>query len=490
MDGTAGAGQQGMLQRLRVGHIPIAYRLALAFTLLISSGMLLLGLVIARDQSRLLEQQMADFGHTVARQLAEAAKEPLLANDTLTLEVITSNLVTHERILGAAVYSAEGKPVYHQGLVPAMSPKALTAGGSREWRQLATGGREQKLISFVAPVRFRDLDVGHVLVTFDRSVMGQAKRDTLRVVIGTTFLLIFLGIVASVALGKRLTRPITELMDATRAISAGDYRVRFRERRSDELGQLMSAMDTMAEGLLRKEQVEKAFSRYVSPNVAQEVMNDLERVRLGGRHLEATVLFADIVGFTAMSETMQPEEVSALLNEYFTYIAHAAEAYGGHVDKYIGDCAMLVFGVPVEEPDHVFHAVACGVLIREVAETLNRRRATQGKPLVHFRIGINAGRMLAGNMGSTERMEYTVVGDAVNLASRLASVAGAEQIVISEEVHAELGDRAVCEPQSAIKLRGKRQPVATYLVEGLAEEHVLSMEEKFAHVLGYEVLPV
>ena len=100
-------------------------------------------------------------------------------------------------------------------------------------------------------------------------------------------------------------------------------------------------------------------------------LKDLDEVHLGGHHVEASVLFADIVGFTSMSEKMSPKEVNALLNEYFNYIALAANAYNGHIDKYIGDCAMLVFGVPEEDPEHSFHAVGCAILIQRIIESLN-----------------------------------------------------------------------------------------------------------------------
>src|SRR5512142_121347 len=126
----------------------------------------------------------------------------------------------------------------------------------------------------------------------------------------------------------------------------------------------------------------------------------METVERGGRRVEATVLFADIAGFTSLSENMHPEEVSALLNEYFSCIAQAAHAFHGHVDKYIGDCAMLLFGVPAEDDDHVFHATACAVVIQRAIHTLNQRREADGLVPVHFRIGINNGVMLAGNMGS------------------------------------------------------------------------------------------
>src|SRR5690606_36658815 len=128
-----------------------------------------------------------------------------------------------------------------------------------------------------------------------------------------------------------------------------------------------------------------------------------------------------IVGFTGMAEGMNPEEVANLLNRYFAQIVIACEMNQGMVDKYIGDCAMLVFGVPQADPEHFFHVITCALAIQRLVTMENEQRETRGQAPVRFRLGLNSGSMLAGNMGAHERMEYTVVGDSVNLASRLGS---------------------------------------------------------------------
>ncbi|HLP43363.1 MAG TPA: adenylate/guanylate cyclase domain-containing protein, partial [Fibrobacteria bacterium] len=404
---------------------PIAYQLAFWFTLVITIGMGVLGSLVVQQQTRFLRTQMAEFGYTIARQMAESTKEQILADDLLGLRASLTNLVGKENVLGAAIYAHDGTPMVAVGYLPDDVP-AIDLARTHDAHEWAgpndADGQPLALSSYATPVVFQDVVAGYALLTLDSTPLESARVHTFRMVMGATFVVWLIGIVSSFALSKLLTKPIDQLMDASRAIAAGNYQVRFDDRRNDELGALMQSMNHMSEGLLRKEQVEKTFSRYVSPNVAREVLAHMETVELGGRRVEATVLFADIAGFTALSETMHPEEVSALLNEYFGFIAQAAHAFHGHVDKYIGDCAMLLFGVPVEDEDHAFHAIACAVVIQRAIQALNQRREADGLVPVHFRIGINTGAMLAGNMGSPERMEYTVVGDAVNLASRLASV--------------------------------------------------------------------
>lgn len=479
-------------QNLQPQHFPIAYKLALIITLVITVGMSLLGMVIVDDQTRLLRQQMNQFGHALSHQMAETAKEPLLAGDTLALRLATDSMMRHGGVLGAVIYSEELTPLMSEGQVPpeAQLQQALRQSSATgavaavEW-QIPSEGGSIGVIAYFSPIVVRELITGYVLLTFDHSQLSQAQRHTLRAVTAATLLMVLLGAVAAILVGQRLSRPINDLMDASLLISRGDYSFRFDERRNDEIGTLMQAFNTMSDGLVRKQQVEQAFSRYVSPKVAREVLSDLDQVQLGGQHVEASVLFADIAGFTALSETLTPQEVSTLLNDYFGIIAQAAHAYQGHVDKYMGDCAMLVFGVPEYDEEHTVHAVCCAVLIQRLIGEMNRQRESRGLVPVHFHISCNSGTMLAGNMGSHERMEYTVVGDAVNLASRLSTAAGAEQIIISKVMHdlPVLAGKLISREHDTIRLRGKQQPVSTIEVLDLTEPLRRELEQHYHHIL-------
>ena len=454
--------------------------------------MTLLGMVVLDNQTRLLRQQMNQFGHALIRQLAESAKEPLLAADALSLRMAADSMTSHAGVLGAAIYSDEHKPIVTEGLTPPLPEFTTllkqTAGNNTvatvEWNSIQDG-ETTTAVAFFSPIVVRELTVGYVLLSFDHSQLSRAQRETLNAITAATLLMVMLGAIASIIVGKRLSRPINDLMDASLEVSRGNYSFRFQERRNDELGTLMQAFNTMSAGLLRKEQVEQVFSRYVSPKVAKQVLSDLEQVQLGGQHVNASVLFADIVGFTALSENMLPQQINALLNEYFSIIGEAAHAYHGHVDKYMGDCAMLVFGVPQQDENHSLHAICCAVLIQRLICEFNLQREARGEVPLHFHISCNSGVMLAGNMGSHDRMDYTVVGDAVNLASRLATVAEADQIIISKEMLdlPVINDQVICEEHATIRLRGKQQPVATFRVVDVAEPHQDYLQQQFRHIL-------
>jgi adenylate cyclase len=477
-------------------HIPIAYKLALAITLLVVAGMALLGLTIVSNQTELMRAQMNDFGQTVVNQLADSAREPVLADDILGLRVLTSNLVGRESIKGAAIYSEAGQVLASSGVMPrenilqfygrsqALHPTTHTF--DWEWPQEVGGSAE--LISFLAPIRFENLIAGHALVTFTRDYMRQSSEDARRAVLWATLLMGALATLTAFIMSRRLSRPIHDLMDVSRAIHAGDYEGRLQGRRNDEIGFLMEGFDRLAKGLLEKSRVEAVLSRFVDHSVAAELLENLGEIRLGGKHVRASVLFADIVGFTRLSEKLPPSEVGALLNEYFAYVSRSSRVYHGTIDKFIGDCVMVVFGVPQEDAEHSLHAIACAVMIQRLMARLNARREPQGKLTVNFRIGVNCGDMLAGNLGSRDRMQYTVVGDAVNLASRLSSIAESGQIVVSEYIRRDPAVRGLVSmrPYAQARLRGKELPVATYLVEDIASAYREAMDADIQAVFSAE----
>jgi adenylate cyclase len=475
-------------------RIPIAVKLALWLSLMTTAGMALLGAVIVQHQTELLNRNMLTFGHTVIEQLAQSAKEPILANDGLQLDILAANLTNSDNVLGAVLYSADRQVLSRAGSSP-FQLNAPYAGHRRPfldgslqtlgWRWAGSPHGSLNAISFFSPVRFRGTTVGYAEISFSRSLMTQAIRDSVRSIVIATLVLIVLGIVASYYLGRLLSRPLYDLMDASRAIGNGQYDVKMKERRNDEIGYLMSAFNSMAQGMLRKEQVEDAFAKYVPARVAKNILSDLDQVELAGKQAFASVMFVDIVGFTAKSETLAPEGVAELLNEFYAAAGQAAALYHGTIDKYMGDCVMLVFGIPEADPDHVFNSIACAVFFQKLIGAINDRRLSQGKFPVHYRIGLNSGDMLAGVMGTADRVQYTVVGDSVNLASRLCAAATADQVVITEQTynHPTLRKRILAAEYQSIRIRGKSQPVTTYLVHDVHAGYRADMERHIRQAL-------
>ena len=477
----------------RIQRAPLAYKLSFFITMLIVSCMVLLGIILVQQQTQQLQRQITEQGSTLVRLMAKAAREPLLADDKLALDAITSGF-TSNSIVGTAIATLDGEIINQAGtLIEEKNPlirKELERiiSSSQDihtwsWRRL-DGNRKQTVMSFLQPVRFQDITAGYAMVTLSQAGMQMAVRNAVQAIVGATILIISLAIAMAFALGRRITQPIDELVDASHAISKGDYSFRFTEQRKDELGLLMEAFSEMAQGMLEKSQVKNALSRYVSPKVAREIFSNLDDIGLSGKRIEGTVVFADIKGFTQISEAIRPEDLVAILNRYFTLVTQACEINQGMVDKYMGDGVMLVFGAPEPDDDHAFNAVACALLIQKLIAHENSKRARQNLFPVQFRIGVNSGSMLAGNMGSSERMEYTVVGDTVNLASRLCGITNAGEIVISREMYLrdDFSDRVLAGEYQSIRLRGISQPVSTYRVEQLTAGYQEIIETQFEKI--------
>lgn len=208
------------------------------------------------------------------------------------------------------------------------------------------------------------------------------------------------------------------------------------------------------------------LSRYHSPAVIEEVMQEgasSEGSQL--RKTEVTVLFADIVGFTAFSEKSAPEEVANLMEGYFNHAVEAIFSLGGTLDKFIGDCVMAFFGAPMRQPDHAYRAVAAAVRIREALEQWNAERASQGLALIKTRIAINTGPVVVGDIGSNRRVDYTVLGNTVNVAARLEeSVCSPGDIVVGDETFRQLAGRLPTERMGEFSLKGLSQKVIAHKV--------------------------
>ncbi len=210
-----------------------------------------------------------------------------------------------------------------------------------------------------------------------------------------------------------------------------------------------------------KHMLRDTVSRYVSPEVAEEILKNPDLLQLGGRRQPVTVLFADIRNFTAMSETMAPEAVVEVLNDYFTEMVELVFRYRGTLDKFVGDALMAVFGVPVPLPHAATRAVECALAMQR---HLAQMQAQGRTPIQGARIGINTGEAIVGNIGSDRRMDFTVVGDVVNVAARLQELAKELEAdtLISEATYRELDKKFNLVPEKAVVLRGRKEATAIY----------------------------
>jgi adenylate cyclase len=231
--------------------------------------------------------------------------------------------------------------------------------------------------------------------------------------------------------------------------------------------QAAAAIDNMMahKRIADQEVTRRALARFLSPEVVEMIAANPEGIRLGGVNQKVTVLFCDIRGFTSMSETMQPEKVVEILNEYFSRVTDVIFDHGGTLDKYIGDAAMAIFGAPFSKGNDAVNAVHAAIAIQSMIQELNRDAADRGHPELRIGIGINTGVVTAGNIGSSKRLDYTVIGDSVNLASRMCGQAAPGQILLTESTFNEVSAQFALLPLPPVMVKGKSLPINVFSVQ-------------------------
>jgi adenylate cyclase len=255
------------------------------------------------------------------------------------------------------------------------------------------------------------------------------------------------------------------MSEAMQRIRQQDYIHVTGVRTGDEIERLADGFNTMVDGLRERDKLRTTFGKYMTRTVMEHLMAG--KVQLGGETLRVTVLFFDIRGFSSISERMDAQTLVSLLNEYFAEMVTIVMQHDGVVDKFIGDALMAVFGAPVSRSDDAERSVRAALRMRDALASLNEQVAERGFPPVRAGIGIHTGEVVAGNIGSEARMEYTVIGDAVNVAARLETATKdmGVDILLSEDTRNELGGAVSARELGEIQVKGRQQPVRVFTVE-------------------------
>ncbi|MDD4092019.1 MAG: adenylate/guanylate cyclase domain-containing protein [Smithellaceae bacterium] len=249
-----------------------------------------------------------------------------------------------------------------------------------------------------------------------------------------------------------------------------------------------------------KKKIRGAFQYYLTSSVINEMLKDPDKLKLGGDKKDLTVLFSDIRGFTTISEKLTPEALVALLNEYLTTMTNQVFHHDGLLDKYMGDAIMAVFGAPLDQPDHALRASRTALAMMEELHKLQEKWKAEGRPVFDIGVGLNSGDMVVGNMGSEMRFDYTVMGDMVNLGSRLEGINKeyGTNIIISEFTYEKVKDAMCCRELDGVRVKGKLKPVKIYellgekkneaafkdLLEGFARGLALYREAKWDEAIA------
>jgi len=365
--------------------------------------------------------------------------------------------------LAAAATSAPAGPIYAiaMGMAAANGCAALVAGKTRTYERQQLLGAGLNVLAGLAV-----LGLAALTDTFDEyaapalmlvavfAFLVLRLRFALALLASLLYIVAFL--VFAVAAGARATALDLFLVSATLLVATGaTYVLEERHRQLFAQGRLIAALH---------HQVDAMFRRYLSPDVASALLEGGGDV-LGGELVEATILFADLQGFTSLSEKSDPHSVVALLNAYFEAAVPAIFAQGGSVVGFAGDAVMAIFNAPQRQPDHALRAARAALALQAAVEGLR----IEG-PRPRFRVGLNTGEVVVGSIGSHDLRNFTAIGDATNVAARLQTYAQPGQVVLGDRTYAQLGACAEVVPLGAPALKGKTEPIAVYQLLALCRE--------------------
>lgn len=290
-------------------------------------------------------------------------------------------------------------------------------------------------------------------------------------VLAATTVAILGALLGAWVVAGRLTRPIERLVDLTRRIAGRRFDSSVEVRTGDELEILGGALNHAASELSRSERrireeeaIRHDLGRYLPAELVERVVRREQDMALGGSRRQLTVLFADVVGFTPLTERLAPEETVSILNELFSILTEIVFRNGGTIDKFVGDSVMALYGAPADDPDHAAHALATAEEMLRWLETGNIRWKERYGVTIQLAIAAHTGECVVGNIGSETRMDYTAIGDVVNLAARLESIARPQQILISSETRLSAGDAFDYGYLGERQIVGRRDPVSLYEV--------------------------
>ena len=461
-------------KRLSFFRFPIWLQLSLAITLIVTLTIFLLDFFVLNRQKDRLYRQTLKVGMVSLTYFNTNARIPLLEDNILQLNTLIKNANEVEGLQYAIIIDqkkeikahtdhqqigAEFKQIDH------MSQTQQEGDTSYFEYTLPTG---ERVLNLSRPIIFKEKFLGdvHVGVSID-FIEEDVRRERLSI-LWMTALIISFGITIAIYFGLRFSRPISQLVKATQDIRKGKFHHNIDLRRRDELGNLAYAFNQMNEELWAKSLMQESFGKYVGPQILDLIMENPENTWLQGQTNEATILFADIRGFTTYSESKAPKVIVEELNQFFEFASKAILDHEGYIDKFIGDGVLAVFGVPVYHKNHIKNAVAAAF---EMQKAFHSAGPTENVLLSSIGIGIHTGLVVSGNIGSPVKMEYTVIGDSVNIASRISEIAEPGEIIISSNIYQQIPDFIDAEPLRPHKIKGRSRPIRTYRALYIKEQH-------------------
>ncbi len=443
-------------------RFPIRWRWTMLVGFAVAVSIVVLFLIILdMERDAWLESQAAQAEVQVDR-LVDELKIPMLAGSKAEIDLtVQSFLKKVPSVMGVHIQYVTGEEE-HYGAVEADDALLHELPKHTNIHRLPA-----ERMWYVKKVVYAGTTIGSVGVRFSEQAWKELAGQLVTRIGIAAVVVIILSSVLVYWIAGRMSQPLEMLADAARHVAYGDYSIRLPVKGNDEISDAITQFNAMVGELAHKEELRDVFGRYLNPKLVSEVFES-GKVRVENRRQEVTVLFADMVQFTSFSESTDTEEVIEVLNKHFEVFHRVIDYYGGHVDKYIGDAVMAVFNHPNEDPDHARHAAKAGLAMTIACSKLGVLRSN-GEP-ISFRVGLNRGEAIVGNIGAAERQEYTVIGDTVNVASRMAGLGEGGEVVMSEATFAQLGEGFAFHSIGQREIKGVSQPIKCGTVTAESED--------------------
>jgi len=420
----------------KLPRIPIRLQWMMIFGVAVSLAVLLLTMMILDfERDAWLESQSSQAKILVER-LAEELKIPVLSGSSAEVDkIIHSFLADVPAVMGVQFLFHNGRTQNYGNTGLGKNAKPAEKTGSSDavqripFKHLWYGRK-------IVYSKSRTL-VGSVTVRFSEEAWKKLAAKLVKRMLMAALLVIILFSLVVYWIAGRMSKPLESLAQAARQVARGNFNIRLQVKGNDEISDAVNQFNEMAKELTHKKELREAFSRYLNPKLIEGIFsNGSFEAKSTSRII--TVLFADMVGFTKFAAVTPPPDVVETLDKYFELFHHIINFFDGHVDKYIGDALMAVFNHPKADSEHLSKAVMSALAMSEACKKLGINNHT-GAP-VEFRFGINCGEAIIGNLGAAERLEYTVIGDVVNVASRMTGVGHGGEVILSHSAFAKLSE--------------------------------------------------
>jgi len=387
----------------------------------VAAVLVLLLIILDMERNAWLASQAAQAEVQVDR-LADELKIPLLAGSAETDLIVKSFLDKVPTVMAIRLRLPDGKYEDFAKHGTVKEKPDLSAMKGKGVIKLPMDS-----LWYGKQITYADTQIGSVAVRFSEEKWRELAGTLVsRISMAAGVVVLFAGVLVFWLAG-RMSQPLERLAEAAEKVAQGDYTVQLAVSGNNEISDATRQFNAMVRELAHKEEMRGVFGRYLNPKLVSEVFSSGQFKVEGFRH-DATILFADMVGFTSFSEATETEHVIEVLNRHFEIFHRIIDYYGGHVDKYIGDAVMAVFNHPNEDPNHAQHAAKAALAVVEACKRLAIPRP-DGKTIT-FRVGLNMGQVIVGNIGAVARLQYTVIGDSVNVASRMTALGDGGQVML------------------------------------------------------------